>query len=103
MAYGPVLVRLECGATPSRPFGFWEVGGLGLIGMYKSDWDKVGGMNEKEFAKWGGEDWELCDRILENTMEVERLKMIHFFHYFHTNKGMWGNARRPSTDEKCWY
>ena len=106
IAYSPILIRLDCGATSSQPFGRWEIHGLGLIGLYKSDWDKAGGMNIEEFKdKWGGEDWELSDRILEAGMEIERLKMMHFFHYFHSKKGMWNtmNDQLKSIKTLVWH
>lgn len=48
------------------------------------------GMNVKDFTtKWGGEDWDLIDRVFSVQLEVERLKQPGLFHYYHTHKGMW--------------
>ena len=61
--FTPKILKLKCGYSPSYAQGGWEIFGYGLFGAYKSDWDRIGGMDEEQFRhKWGGEDVEIMDR-----------------------------------------
>jgi len=89
MAYFPAVGRLDCGRTPVDHIGFWQMDGFGLMAMYKSDWNRLGGMNIEDYKfKWGGEDWDLIDRVLMMTFEVERIKYPGLYHHYHV-KGKW--------------
>ena len=83
MAFAPVVKRLRCGYYPKMPVGYWETLGFGLFAIYKSDFDNVGGMKTRKYSNWGGEDWDLLDQVLMSRMEVERLKIPNFYHFYH--------------------
>ena len=43
IAYFPVVGRLVCKSSSADHRGYWEHAGFGLLGIYKSDWTKIGG------------------------------------------------------------
>jgi len=46
------------------------------------------GMNIENYKyKWGGEDWDLLDRVLMLPVEVERIKHPGLYHHFHSRNG----------------
>ena len=64
MAYTPVFFRLNQGYTELNYNGFWEMLTYGLFAMYKTDWISFGGFDTKKYStKWGGEDWDILDRL----------------------------------------
>ena len=79
--------------------GYWEFQGFGVVAMYKADWDRIGGffVDEKRKYKWGGEDWELLDRIVENGLEFDRLRCPYVYHYFHKKTETWNQDDTNTT------
>jgi len=48
------------------------------------------GFNEKLFAdKWGGEDWEVMDRMFGKGIRIIHQRFPRFYHLFHNRAGMW--------------
>ena len=48
------------------------------------------GMNTEDFKyKWGGEDWDLLDRVINAKLEVERIRHPGLYHHYHTKQKVW--------------
>jgi len=48
------------------------------------------GFNEERYGhQWGGEDWELVDRIVGKGLYVVHNRMPRFYHLYHNNKKTW--------------
>ena len=47
-------------------------------------------MNAQEFKyKWGGEGWDLVDRVVNAQLEVERIKYPGLYNHYHSKQEMW--------------
>ena len=45
-------------------------------------------MNTRDFKyNWGGEDWDLLNRVLKAKLEVERIKHPGLYHHYQTKQG----------------
>ncbi len=55
----------------SRKHGHWCTYGYGMLCIYKSDYDEIGGYDAK-IEGWGGEDVKLADRVIKHGYEVMR-------------------------------
>lgn len=90
IAFFPAVGRLKCESSSIDHQGFWQMDGFGLLSVYKSDWLRFEGMNTEDFKhKWGGEDWDVLDRVLNVHLEVERIKYPGLYHHFHTKQRDW--------------
>eukprot|EP00736_Rhodelphis_marinus_P001088 Rmarinus@m.12877 len=102
-AFAPMVVRLQPGRTPHDPEGGWENAGYGLFAMYMSDFKKVGEYNSDEFnVHRGGEDIDLLDRVLRAGYEVDRLRVPGFYHFYHTQEGLWEDTNNNAAMPPSW-
>ena len=48
------------------------------------------GMNTEDYKyKWGGEDWDLLDRVINAELKVVRIKHPGLYHHYHTKQKIW--------------
>ena len=80
-SYSPVATRLMCGNSFMHPLGYWEVMEYNLMGMYKSDWIRLGGVDASDFkTSWGRKDWSCVDRALEEGINLNRIREKRLFY-----------------------
>ena len=65
-----------------RPHGHWAYYSFGMICIYKSDYDSVGGMNTN-IVGWGEEDVNFFEKVLRKKLEVLRAPDIALIHRWH--------------------
>eukprot|EP00795_Rhopilema_esculentum_P015639 gene15639-6923_t len=99
MTYCPVLIRLYSNEHPEytdvKQNSIWMEIGYGMMSIYKSDWLRVGGMNETFFKyKWGGEDWEFVDRVVMGRLEIVHPRLPGFYHIYHSTIGTWDGSKK---------
>ncbi|KAI6646557.1 Beta-1,4-N-acetyl-galactosaminyl transferase 3 [Oopsacas minuta] len=84
-AYAPAAIRHMCGYSFMYPFGYWEVMEYSLIGMYKSDWVQIGGVDDWDIqTSWGGDDWDSANRVLKSGINLNRIKERRLYHHYHS-------------------
>lgn len=66
----------------SRKHGHWCTYGYGMLCIYKSDYDIIGGY-DATIEGWGGEDIQLIDDIIERGLEVMRAPDPALSHRYH--------------------
>jgi hypothetical protein len=86
----PCVFYLFKGLNIDRSYknGEWMLEGKGMLGCLKSDFTKIGGLNES-YIDWGGEDTELWERFHKNNFTIIRNKqkgLIHNWHISHNPK-----------------
>ena len=65
-----------------RTHGHWAYYSFGMLCIYKSDYDSVGGMNT-HIVGWGEEDVSLFERVLKRRLEVLRVPDVGLTHRWH--------------------
>lgn len=82
--YNPKFTGLNQNRKISRKQGHWVNYGYGMLCIYKSDYDSVGGLNTKMLG-WGGEDVDLYEKVLKSKLEVLQSPDTGLIHRWHQN------------------
>ena len=80
---GSVSLPTEFDPLFSYAKGYWRFKGFGMVGVYKSDFKMVGGLNTRIIG-WGREDREFAERILWNRKTLFRAPSLGLHHIFHS-------------------
>ena len=70
------------GYAINRNHGHWCTYGYGMLCIYKSDYDTLGGYNTKIMG-WGGEDIQLAEEVISKGLEVMRAPDPALSHRYH--------------------
>ena len=91
--FAPIVFYFACDFSLNHENyykGYYSLTGFGLISLYKSDWQRVGGMDTLRFkGKWGMKDNDVANRIIASGYVLFRLVMRDFYHQNHTYFGLW--------------
>ena len=98
--YNPKFAHIEKKRTQiSRKSGHWVNYGYGMLCIYKSDYDSVGGLNTKMMG-WGGEDVDFFEKVLKTKLEILQSPDIGLIHRWHPNVCS-QNTTTQSNREPC--
>ena len=82
----------------NRERGYWRFYGFGIASLYRSDLQRVGGLNVS-IRGWGQEDVDLFDRIVRTNLTVFRAPdpgLVHVYHPVFCDKDL-----EPKQFEMC--
>lgn len=82
----------ENGSPPETKNGFYREGGLGNMGMYKSDHEKNRWYKNGDATKWGNEDNIMFAELAYKSYKSFRTYEPSFFHIYHPPRS-WKNNK----------
>ena len=81
--YNPKFFTKNESETITQSHGHWGSYGYGMLCIYKSDYDEVGGL-DTELMGWGNEDIDLLKKIIIKCLDIIRAPDPGLIHTWHT-------------------